>query len=179
MEHTHHNLPEKSIKTYYPLILVLIFIISGTLHFGWLRGEYSLWMTDFDSSFNPRNWMLDFMGLFFLAFSFFKLLDIKAFAQAYKSYDIPTKIFPTWGYMYPFIELVFGILLLHRIGVFWTNVAVVIILGMSIVGVIQSVMQKRKIKCACLGTGFKLPMSQVTIIEDGLMILMALWMILF
>lgn len=46
-------------------------------------------------------------------------------------------------------------------------------MGISIIGVIQSVLQKRKIKCVCLGTGFNLPMSTVTIIEDGLMIAMA------
>lgn len=41
-----------------------------------------------------------------------------------------------------------------------------------------SVTNKRKIKCACLGTGFNLPMSTVTIIEDGTMILMSAVMIL-
>lgn len=180
MEHNHHDhdIPKKSLKTYWPLILVLLFVVGGTLHFGWLRGEYNLWMTDFNSAFNPQNLMLDFMGLFFMAFAFFKLLDVKAFADAYRSYDIPTKIWPTWGYIYPFVELAFGLLLLHRIELFWTNVAIIIVLSLSIVGVIQSVMQKRKIKCACLGTGFNLPMTEVTIIEDGAMILMALIMLL-
>lgn len=175
--HHHHDLPEKSLKTYWPLILVLLFVIGGTLHFGWLRGEYSLFITDFSDSFDPRNWMTDFMGLFFLFFAFFKLLDVKAFADAYRSYDIPTKIWPTWGYIYPFVELAFAMLLLHRIELFWTNIAIVIVLSVSIIGVIQSVMKKRQIQCACLGTGFNLPMSQVTIIEDGAMILMALFML--
>jgi len=181
MEHNKHSndLPKKSFKTYWPLILVLLFIMGGTLHFGWLRGEYNLWMTEFDESFDPRNLMIDFMGLFFMAFAFFKLLDVKAFAEAYRSYDIPTKAWPTWGYMYPFVELLFGLLLLHRIELFWTSIAIIIVLSLSIIGVIQSVMQKRKIKCACLGTGFNLPMTQITIIEDGTMIVMALFMIAF
>lgn len=180
MENSNHNheMPEKSLKNYWPLILVLLFIVGGSLHFGWIRGEYNLWLTDFSALFDSRNWVIDFMGLFFIAFSFFKLLDIKAFADAYRSYDIPTKIWPTWGYVYPFVELVFGLLLLHRIELFWTNIAIIIVLSLSIIGVIQSVMQKRKIKCACLGTGFNLPMTEVTIIEDGIMILMALIMII-
>lgn len=173
------DLPKKSLKTYWPLILILLFIIFGTLHFGWLRGEYNIWMTEFNNSFNLKNWMIDFMGLFFVVFSFFKLLDIKSFALAYKKYDIPTKIWPTWGYIYPFIELLFGLLLLHRIELLFTNIAIIFVLGMSIVGVIKSVMQKQKIKCACLGTGFNLPMTQITIIEDALMILMSLFMIFF
>lgn len=168
MDHNqHHHEPAKSgIKAYWPLILVLLFVTGLTLHLGWVRG-----------GFDWKNLMLDFMGFFFMAFAFFKLLDVKAFADAYRSYDIPTKLWPTWGYIYPFVELSFGLLLLHRIELFWTNVAIVVVLGASIIGVIQSVMQKRKIKCACLGTGFNLPMTQVTIIEDAAMILMAVFML--
>ncbi len=39
--------------------------------------------------------------------------------------------------------------------------------GISSIGVIQSVMKKRKIQCACLGTVFNLPMSTVAIIEKS------------
>lgn len=52
-------------------------------------------------------------------------------------------------------------------------------MGVSIIGVIQSVVQKRQIKCACLGIGFNLPMSTVTIVEDALMIAMAVFMLIF
>jgi len=172
------TLPKKNIKTYWPLVLILLFIMAGTLYFGWLRGEYDLWMSSFNDSFTVKNWFVDFMGLFFVAFSFFKLLDVGAFARAYRSYDIPTQIWPKWGYVYPFIELLFGLLLLHRIQLFWTNIAIAIVLSISVIGVIQSVLKKREIKCACLGTGFNLPMSQVTIIEDGLMIIMAVLMLI-
>jgi hypothetical protein len=46
-------------------------------------------------------------------------------------------------------------------------------MGVSIIGVVRSVMNKRKIRCACLGAVFNLPMSTVTIIEDALMIVMS------
>ena len=169
MDHNqHHHEPAKSgIKAYWPLILVLIFVLGLTLHLGWVRGE-----------FDSKNLMLDFMGFFFLMFAFFKLLDVKAFADAYRGYDIPTQLWPTWGYLYPFLELGFAVFYLHRIELFWTNLAVLIVLSISIIGVVRSVMNKQKIKCACLGAGFNLPMSQVTIIEDGAMILMAAFMLL-
>jgi hypothetical protein len=48
----------------------------------------------------------------------------------------------------------------------------------SIIGVLQSVFNKRKIKCACLGAVFNLPMSTITIIEDLLMIGMSGTMLL-
>jgi hypothetical protein len=165
MEHQHEPAP-KTFKTYWPLILVLLFITGGTLHLASVR-----------SAFDIANLMLDFMGLFFLLFAFFKLLDVKGFAEAYGRYDIPTKIWPSWGFIYPFVELAFAWLYLLRIELFWTNIAVVLVLGISIVGVIKSVLNKQQIKCACLGTGFNLPMTQVTIVEDGVMMAMALFMI--
>jgi len=48
----------------------------------------------------------------------------------------------------------------------------------SSVGVIQSVLNKRKIRCACLGAVFNLPMSTITILEDLLMAGMALFSLL-
>jgi hypothetical protein len=51
-------------------------------------------------------------------------------------------------------------------------------MSISIVGVLQSVLNKKKIQCACLGAVFNLPMSTVTIIEDALMIAMSGIMIL-
>jgi len=50
-------------------------------------------------------------------------------------------------------------------------------MGFSSLGVIQSVLDKKKIRCACLGAFFKLPMSTVTIIEDLLMVAMAVFML--
>jgi hypothetical protein len=56
-------------------------------------------------------------------------------------------------------------------------VATIIVLGVSSIGVIQSNLNKRKIKCACLGDVFNLPMSTVTIIEDVGMVVMAALML--
>ncbi|MBX9734623.1 MAG: hypothetical protein K2X37_11235, partial [Chitinophagaceae bacterium] len=51
-----------------------------------------------------------------------------------------------------------------------TNTVTFVVMTVSIIGVLQSVLNKRKIKCACLGAVFNLPMSTITIIEDLLMI---------
>ncbi|MEI9956322.1 MAG: hypothetical protein WDM90_08485 [Ferruginibacter sp.] len=58
------------------------------------------------------------------------------------------------------------------------NYVTLIVMSVSIIGVLQSVFNKRKIKCACLGAVFNLPMSTVTIIEDALMIAMSIAMII-
>jgi hypothetical protein len=58
-----------------------------------------------------------------------------------------------------------------------TNWATIVVMGFSSIGVIQSVVSKKKIQCACLGAVFNLPMSTVTIIEDLLMVAMAIFML--
>ncbi len=81
-----------------------------------------------------------------------------------------------WGFIYPFVELALGIAYLTSFQMQWTLIATIIVMGISSIGVIRAVLDKQKIKCACLGTGFSLPMSTVTIIEDLGMVAMAVLM---
>jgi hypothetical protein len=114
-----------------------------------------------------------FMSGFFLAFSFFKMLDLNGFADSYSTYDIIAKNFRGWGFIYAFIELGLGIAYAINFNPLITNSITFIVMTVSITGVLQSVLNKRKIQCACLGAVFNLPMSTVTIIEDALMIAMS------
>ncbi len=93
-------------------------------------------------------------------------------------YDIVAKKWNGWGYVYGFIELGLGLAFLTRFYPLITNAATFVVMTVSLVGVFQSVFNKRKIKCACLGAVFNLPMSTVTIIEDLLMIGMSAAMIM-
>jgi copper chaperone CopZ len=128
--------------------------------------------------FDMMQWMQNFMAGFFLVFSFFKLLNLKGFAESYAMYDVVAKLFPVWGYVYPLVELVLGIAYLINFNLMLTNAVTFIVMSISIVGVLQSVLNKKKIQCACLGAVFNLPMSTVTIIEDALMIAMSGYMLL-
>jgi len=114
-----------------------------------------------------------FMAGFFIVFAFFKLLNLEGFAMSYRMYDIVAAKWKGWGYIYPFVELLLGILFLINIAPIFTNVATILILGISSIGVIRSVLDKQKIKCACLGDVFNLPMSTVTIVEDLSMVAMS------
>jgi hypothetical protein len=92
-------------------------------------------------------------------------------------YDIVAKKLKAWGFIYAFIELALGMAYATGFQPFFTNILTLIVMTISIIGVLQSVFNKRKIQCACLGAVFNLPMSTVTIIEDALMILMSAGMI--
>ena len=82
-----------------------------------------------------------------------------------------------WGFIYAFIELGLGIAYATNFQPLVINIVTLIVMTISIVGVLQSVLNKQKIQCACLGAVFYLPMSTVTIIEDGLMIAMSTFML--
>ncbi|MNY12803.1 hypothetical protein D3C86_1459020 [compost metagenome] len=123
-------------------------------------------------------WMQHFMAGFFLVFSFFKFLNLKGFTESYVMYDIVAKYIPVWAYIYAFVELGLGIAYVLDFNPLLTNSITLIVMSVSIIGVLQTVLNKKKIQCACLGAVFNLPMSTVTIIEDGLMIAMSAWMLL-
>ncbi len=156
------ELPDKSITTYKPLLLIIAFIAGVSL-----LVQYPF------NDFSGMLWMRHFMGGFFLVFAFFKLLNIKGFATSYKMYDIVAERWNGWGYVYPFVELGLGILYLINVAPFLTNSITLVVLGVSSIGVIKSNLNKQKIKCACLGDVFNLPMSTVTIVEDLAMVAMA------
>ena len=118
-------------------------------------------------------WMRHFMAGFFLVFSFFKMLNLKGFAESYVMYDVVAKRLPAWAYIYAFTELALGIAFLINFNPLITNSVTFVVMSISIIGVLQSVLNKKKIQCACLGAVFNLPMSTVTIIEDALMIAMS------
>lgn len=149
-------------STYKPILLVFVYILGTTAMLEVFAGSVD-WM----------RWMRHFMAGFFLVFSFFKLLDIQAFAGAYRSYDIVAGRWPAWGYAYPFIELGLGLLFLLDLYPLATNALTFLVMGIGAVGVIRSLRLKRRLQCACLGAVFNLPMSNLTLFEDVLMVAMA------
>jgi copper chaperone CopZ len=161
-----NDIAPSTLSTYKPLILVFAYILLVCFAVEIVNG-----------SFNLHRFMPNFMAGFFLVFSFFKLLDLAGFAHSYAMYDLLAKRLPFYGYIYPFIELGLGAAYLLAYRPVLINTLTFIVMAFSSIGVILAVLNKQKIKCACLGTGFNLPMTTVTIIEDLLMAAMALWML--
>ncbi|MBL7838631.1 MAG: heavy-metal-associated domain-containing protein [Cyclobacteriaceae bacterium] len=153
--------------TYRPILLI----------FGFITGVSAIVSYD-QGAVHTMHFMSVFMAGFFLVFSFFKFLDLSGFASSYAMYDILARKIPAYGFVYPFLELALGIAYLTHFNPVITNWATLIIMGLSSIGVIESVLNKKKIRCACLGAVFNLPMSTVTIIEDLLMVVMAALMLL-
>ena len=153
---------------YFPLFLIAGFITVVSFATSFYGDKYAF------EYFELKMFLHNFMTGFFLVFSFFKILNVKAFAESFQMYDLLAAKLPVYGKIYPFIELGLGILCLIHFQLYFVYLADIIIMGFGALGVIQSVVDKRKIKCACLGTVFNLPMSTVTIIENSLMVLIGI-----
>ncbi len=154
-------------ETYKPLVLIFLFVSGVAALASFHEGVFS-W----------HQWMRYFMAGFFIVFSFFKFLDLKGFARSYAMYDLLAKRWKGYGYVYPFLELGLGVLYLTAINLTATHVATIVIMGFSSIGVIRNMLSPNQIQCACLGTVFKLPLGRVTLVEDLLMVAMAIVMLL-
>lgn len=154
-------------ESIYPLFLIVAYLLGGVILIAMARDEWSVMPI-----------MQHFMAGFFLVFSFFKLLDLPGFVSAYRGYDLLAKRSATWAWLYPFVELGLGIAYLLAIYPLVINAFVLVLMLIGAVGVLQALLDKRAIRCACLGTALNLPMTKVTLIEDLTMAGMAATMLL-
>ena len=148
-----------------PLFLILFYITSASI------------LLNF-RDWNWNNFMLDFMGLFFISFSFFKMLDLEGFSKSFKMYDPLAKKVSFYGISYPFIETALGLMFLMKIEIFSALILSIFVLGLTTIGVIKILISKKSIQCACLGSVLKLPMTEATFIENAIMIFMSIFMLL-
>ena len=148
-----------------PLFIIIFYITIASILLNykeWFLGEF----------------MLDFMGLFYIVFSFFKMLDLSGFKTSFAMYDPIAKKVPFYGKIYPFIETALGLLFLMRFEIDIALMVTLVILGVTTIGVTKTLLDKKSIRCACLGTALKLPMTEATFIENAIMIVMAVLMLL-
>ncbi len=158
--HADHDMQEQEgfFTAYKPLFIIVGLILLPVVAVA-LR-EQSL------GTFSWEHTMMNFMAGFFLVFSGMKLLDVPGFAEGYSTYDILARRVKAYGYLYPFLELALGLAYLTRVMPDVTNIVTVVLMTFSGIGVLQSIMQKKKFQCACLGTFIKVPLTKVTLIED-------------
>lgn len=118
-----------------------------------------------------------FMGYFFIIFSFLKLQNVKQFAISFSNYDPITKRFFKFGIIYPFLELILGIFFLTATLLLFSNIVTLFILIPQSIGIFKKLKNNQAIDCACLGSSFNVPLSNLTIIENSSMCLMAIYFI--
>lgn len=156
------------LRTYFPLVLIACYISVVSVA---VALDRSTWQVDW------MDFMRVFMAGFFLVFSFFKLLDLKGFAQTYAGYDLLAMKWRGYGYVYPFVELGLGLAFAFNLFPLFVNGLTLVVMGFSALGVVKALLDRKTIRCACLGTVLNLPMTTVTVVEDLLMVAMAAMMV--
>lgn len=154
------------LKQLFPLFLIFVYLIVASIFLQ-------------KNSFRITDFMIDFMGLFFVVFSFFKFLDYKGFPNAFARYDPLAKRSAFYAKIYPFIETLLGLMLLLRWQLNFAFITTIVILSITTFGVVYTLFDKNKINCACLGTALKLPMTEATLIENVIMLVMAVTMLFY
>ncbi|MGB1971706.1 MAG: heavy-metal-associated domain-containing protein [Flavobacteriaceae bacterium] len=147
-----------------PLFLIFLYVIAGGVYLS--EGE------------SLRAFMIHFMGLFYIVFSFFKFLDYRSFPASFQQYDPIAQRLPFYAWIYPFIETGLGLLFLMEWQIDLALWSTLFILGSTSLGVVRQLRKKTSIQCACLGTVLDLPMTEATLIENCIMLFMAVGMLL-
>jgi hypothetical protein len=156
-------------KDYIPLAIIVCLILLTTL---------VLSLSDLQAgNFSAPATLSYFMIGFFLVFAGFKLMDLKGFAEGYSTYDLLARKIFAYGYVYPFIELFFGLAMIINPTSVPILLAEIGVMSFSGLGVTIKLMKKETFQCACLGTFLKVPLTKVTVIEDFGMVALALVML--
>ena len=123
-------------------------------------------------------------GEWFVAFSMMilamlKLQDLDKFATMFLGYDLLARRWVPYGYVYPFLEWAAGALMAAR-ALDWLSIPFAAFIGtIGAVSVIYAVyIQRRDLKCACVGGSSRVPLGFVSLTENLAMVAMAGWMLL-
>lgn len=106
-----------------------------------------------------------------------KLKDIESFSTMFLNYDLLAQRWVRYGYVYPFGEALAGVLMVAGVLV-WISAPVALIIGtVGAISVFKAVyIDKRELKCACVGGGSNVPLGFVSLTENVMMLLMGIWM---
>jgi glutaredoxin len=123
-------------------------------------------------------------GEWFIAFSMcvlalLKLQDVETFSTMFLNYDLLARRWVRYGYVYPYAEGLAGVLMAAH-AADWLSVPIALVIGgIGAVSVIKAVyIDRRELKCACVGGATRVPLGFVSLTENVMMVAMALWMAL-
>ena len=106
-----------------------------------------------------------------------KLQDVESFSTMFLNYDLLAKRYVPYSYVYPYAELAAGVLMVSG-ALVWLSVPIALFIGtIGAVSVFKAVyIDRRELKCACVGGSSKVPLGFVSLTENLMMVAMAVWM---
>ncbi len=118
-----------------------------------------------------------FIGFSMIVLALLKLQNVESFATMFLNYDLLAKRWVPYSYIYPFAEGAAGVLMVAG-ALTWLSVPVALFIGtIGAVSVFKAVyIDKRELKCACVGGSSNVPLGFVSLTENLMMVGMAVWM---
>jgi len=118
-----------------------------------------------------------FVGFSMVALALLKLQDVDRFATMFLNYDLLARRWVPYGHVYPYAEAGAGLLMVAGAAT-WLSVPVALFIGgIGAVSVVKAVyLDRRELKCACVGGANNVPLSFVSLVENLMMVAMAVWM---
>ncbi len=173
-ESNHHAANSDNEKEYGKLVIVFAVIIGITLVLNLAFdghgpfAELSAWQA----------LACQFMGVFFIVFASFKLINLSSFVHGFSMYDIIARRSRAYAQAYPFLQLAVGVAMFAFPTLLVTQLVAAALSGIALMGVVLSLRAKKEFQCACLGNVIKMPLATVSGIEDGLMFVLSLLMLI-
>jgi glutaredoxin len=168
-KHLGHKLKDADETSYTPVIALFSLALAISLAICWLA-----FGTVFTRELPPK-----FVAVSMCLLALQKLQDVETFSTMFLNYDLLARRWVRYGCLYPFGEGVAGVLMLAAV-LDWISVPIALFIGtVGAVSVFKAVyIDKRELKCACVGGHSKVPLGLVSLTENLMMIAMGCWMIL-
>jgi hypothetical protein len=119
------------------------------------------------------------MAGYFLVFGITQTISLKKSAKILQQYDTIAKHVPFYGYVYPPLQIALGFAYLLWISPIIVNVIAATVLFFTLIGVIDALESKKKIRCGCLGDTMNVSVGWVTLWENAIMFVMAFGMLVY
>lgn len=119
-----------------------------------------------------------FIGFSMVILALLKLQNVETFATMFLNYDVLARRWVPYSYIYPFAEGTAGVLMIAGI-LNWLSIPLALFIGtVGAISVFKAVyIDRRELKCACVGGSSKVPLGFVSLTENVMMVAMALWML--
>lgn len=120
-----------------------------------------------------------FIAFSMIVLSLLKLQDIEKFSSMFLNYDLLAKRYVPYAYLYPVLEGMAGVLMAWG-GLRWLSIPIALFIGgIGAISVFKAVyVDRRELKCACVGGSSNVPLGFVSLLENLMMVAMAIWMAL-
>lgn len=107
-----------------------------------------------------------------------KLRDIASFTNTFITYDLLARRDVRYGYFYPFAEAIAGVLMIAGTFIWLAGPLALFIGSVGAYSVIKAVyIEKRELKCACVGGDSNVPLGAISLTENVMMMAMGLWVL--